>query len=375
MRGLLRLAVVLIPLCLLSVAPTASAATRLAAPGKLSVDRHDQKTTVRWKPVRRAHSYRVERCVMISGTCRRGRTVAHVRDRATARGGRRQTKRIRYVDRHPTSAKSYGYRVRAVDRKGRHGKWSRLKTVKRTKGGAPAQPGEPGWDDAGVLGPPRRHERDCHGGNVSIVAADNTRYIDCPGVAIPPNAQHVTVVGDTAPASVLKGVVDVYMGGRPGALMNSGPRSDGNDLLQIKRWPIGTGVIPDGITLRWMRFHDLSRPGSEHPDGIQIMAGRNGKILDSRFERTDLQPIFFRYAGETAGGGPIADWTIARTFIQKPPNGYYAIRIAGNGDALVPTRITLRDLTLTADIGIDRAAFNAGFTADNLRNGDVEVFR
>jgi hypothetical protein len=229
----------------------------------------------------------------------------------------------------------------------------------------------PAPDDAEALGPARANERDCNGASVSLVAVNNTRYIDCPGVKVPEKAKHLTIVGTQAPATVLKGVVDVYIGGRPGALMNSGPRSDGHDLLQIKR--ASDGTIPDGITLRWMRFHDLTREGTAHTDGIQVMAGRNGKILDSRFERVDVQPIFFRYAGASAGGGPIEDWLVARSYIQKPPTGYYAIRISGNGDALVPTRITLRDLSLTANVSVDRAAVNAGFSASGLVGGEVRV--
>ena len=163
--------------------------------------------------------------------------------------------------------------------------------------------------DAGKLGPARAKQRDCNGAARSIRAANNTRYIDCPGLSLPDNARNITIVGSELPTTQLKGVRDIYIGGRPGRLMNAGPRSDGEDLLQIKRWPISTGPIPDGITLRWIRFHDVTRPGDEHPDGIQIMAGRNGRILNCVFERVDVQPIFFRYAGEPAGGGPIEDWT------------------------------------------------------------------
>jgi hypothetical protein len=224
-----------------------------------------------------------------------------------------------------------------------------------------------------VLGPVRANERDCDGLSTSITAVNNTRYIDCPGLSVPVNAQHLTIVGTSLPTSQLKGVVDVYIGGRPDQLMNAGPRSDGNDLLQIKRWPVDTGTIPDGITLRWIRFHDVTRPGSEHPDGIQIMAGRNSRILDSRFERVDIQPIFFRDGGAAAGGGPIANWSVERTYVEKAPNGYYAIRVAGNTDANVPTNLAFRDLSLTGNISIDKAAYNAGFQSSGITGGVIVV--
>jgi hypothetical protein len=226
---------------------------------------------------------------------------------------------------------------------------------------------------AGELGPARAHERDCNGAGTQIRARNNTRYLDCPGVSLPDNAQHVTIVGSQLQTGVLKGVRDIYIGGRPGRLMDAGPRADGGDLLQIKRWPVATGPVPTGIMLRWIRFHDVTRPGSEHPDGIQVMAGRYGRILDCVFERVDVQPIFFRYAGTPAGGGPIENWTIKRTRIERPPNGYYAIRIAGNGDDYVPTGIRLRNLRLTGNVSVDRSAFRAGFDSSGLRGGRVVV--
>ena len=103
------------------------------------------------------------------------------------------------------------------------------------------------------------------------------------------------------------------------------------------------------------------------------MAGRNGKILDSVFERVDIQPIFFRYSGLLAGGGPIEDWTVARSRIEKPPHGYYAIRIAGNGDRYVPTNITLSELDLGANISVDRSAYNLGFLATDLIGGVLRI--
>ena len=73
------------------------------------------------------------------------------------------------------------------------------------------------------------------------------------------------------------------------------------------------------------------------------------------------------------GGGPIENWTVARTYVEKAPHGYYAIRIAGNGDKNVPTSLSLTDLGLTGNVSIDRAAFDAGFTSSGLSGGEVRV--
>ena len=61
---------------------------------------------------------------------------------------------------------------------------------------------------------------------------------------MPSNAERITIVGDQMPTTQLKGVRDIYLGGRPGRLMDAGPRSDGKDLLQIKRWPVAIGTDP-----------------------------------------------------------------------------------------------------------------------------------
>ena len=305
-----------------------------------------------------------------------------------------RVRRSRFTDRKVERGRVYEYRVRLRDRSGERsnpGPRIRITATDGARSTAPGptpptpreQPARPPTQSpapapspiptpAGDLGPARATERDCNGATTSITAPTTPATSTAPASHCPPPHNASRSSADKMPTSQLKGVKDIYIGGRPGALMNAGPRTDGNDLLQIKRWPVSTGTIPDGITLRWIRFHDVTRPGSEHPDGIQVMAGRNGKILDSRFERVDIQPIFFRYAGEAAGGGPIEDWPIDRTYVEKAPNGYYAIRVAGNGDNYIPTRLTFRNLNLTGNVSIDRSAYNAGFQSSSITGGTVD---
>lgn len=212
-----------------------------------------------------------------------------------------------------------------------------------------------------------------------LTAQNDTRYIDCPGLSIPSNVQRITVIGSQFPTTQLKGVKDVWIEGRPNALMNAGPRTDGGDLLQVKMWPVsgGTPVSPDDITLRWIRFHDVSRPSgsSAHPDGIQVMAGKRGRILSCRFESCDVQPIFLNHSGSlSAGGGEITDWLIEDCYIDGPPTGFYAINVGPNSTPADAERISKRcvvkNCRVAKNVRIGQAAVNNGCTAVGTMNLD-----
>lgn len=225
------------------------------------------------------------------------------------------------------------------------------------------------------LGPARSHERDCGGSAGSITAEPGWRYIDCPGVSLPAGISHVTVIGSKFPTWGIRGGQDIYLSGHSAQdPMNVGPTTNA-DMLQIKRYPYtSSGEVPTDVTLRYQHFHDLTRTDSSHTDGIQIMAVRDLQILDSVFENIDVQPIFARTNMDpSAGMGPIDGITVARTRISTGPQGYYAIRIAGNGDPSVPSNVHLEDLDLGENVSVDRAAYNAGFSASGLSGGHVVI--
>lgn len=162
---------------------------------------------------------------------------------------------------------------------------------------------------------------------------NDTRYIDCTftgDMNLAMNGkQRITIIGSQFPVTQLRGVNDIWIEGRPDAYMNAGPRTDGGDLLQIKRYPYNdSGAIASNITLRWIRFHDNSRPAgsSAHPDGIQVFSGRNIRILSIRMERVDVQGIFVNATSSSAtGGGPLENFLVADSYIEKPPTGYYTV--------------------------------------------------
>lgn len=195
----------------------------------------------------------------------------------------------------------------------------------------PAPPPPP--PPAGEVAPARATTVDCNGGSYAATSVKNdTRYIDCAFSgdmnAAMNGKQRITIIGSQFPVTQLRGVTDVWIEGRPDAYMNAGPRTDGGDLLQIKRYPATTsGTVPSDITIRWVLFHDVSRPAgsSAHPDGIQMMACQRCRILSIRMERVDVQGIFINAPDVTAGGGPITDVEVADSYVEKPPTGFYTV--------------------------------------------------
>lgn len=178
--------------------------------------------------------------------------------------------------------------------------------------------------------------------------------------------------------TIIRGWRDVWFGGAQGQLVNAGPRTDGNDLCQIKR--NGT-TIPDGVTLAYIDFHDVTRPTSDdHPDGIQLMCGRRVTVGGSRFRtmQNGVQPIFVRDAGSSAGGGPIEDtWIDACEF--SGIAHFYSIRVAGNDEEgasgrFVPVRTKLTNLNLGGKNAlVDAAAADLGLTYSGITNGEVKL--
>ena len=150
--------------------------------------------------------------------------------------------------------------------------------------------------------------------------------------------------------------------------MNLGPGVD-VDLMQIKR-SSSSVPPPSNLTFRYFRMHDLSRTGSKHTDGLQLMAGRNIRFIDGISENVDVQPFFARDSGSTAGGGPIEDILFQRITVTGT-GGYYAFRISGNDEAAsggnVPTRVKIVDCAGDKGVSIDSAAVSLGSEAINFR--------
>jgi hypothetical protein len=188
-------------------------------------------------------------------------------------------------------------------------------------------------------------------GQSGLTAQSDRMYVNCPGLSIPNNIQRITVIGGIALPTQMRGWRDVWIGGTAASPMNAGPRTDGGDLCQIKRYPVSTGTIPEDVTIAYVHFHDISRPsgGSQHPDCIQLMSGRRITFGGCLLERTGeaVQPLFLRDAGGTAGGGPIEDVLIDLCTFRDVTH-FYSIRIAGNDEVgssgrYVPTRVTIRN--------------------------------
>jgi hypothetical protein len=191
--------------------------------------------------------------------------------------------------------------------------------------------------------------------------------------------QRVTIVRPRMSCPTMcRGWRDVWFGGAPGNLINAGPRTDGNDLLQIKK---GT-ASPDHVTFAWIDFHDVTRPDStKHPDGIQLMTGKYITIggCDFRNYQMGCQPIMLRDAGSSAGGGPIEDTLITECDFSGVQH-YYSIRVAGNDEEAssgryVPTRTTLNKIDLGGKNAlVDAAARDKGLWYSDIIGGEVKIY-
>lgn len=215
-------------------------------------------------------------------------------------------------------------------------------------------------------------------GVTNPVFQTDTMYVDCPGLVIPVNAQKFTVVGGISLPTTAKGWDDFWIGGRPNARMNAGPRTDGGDLCQVKRWPATTaGKVPNNGIFAFIDYHDLSRPVLDppaHPDGIQMMAGTNLLFGGSLFRNMGeaAQPWFLKTEGPTAGGGPIEDITLTDCSFSNIAY-YYPVHIR-SGAGLFPKRITLRNVDLGGkNITISRSSYDSGLTLENVTNGIVKI--
>jgi hypothetical protein len=201
--------------------------------------------------------------------------------------------------------------------------------------------------------------------------ANDTYYLNPQGtLSFPRRVQRVTVVGLTKGPWGLSGVKDVWLQGTPTVPIEWGPKVDA-DLFQIKAWE---GVFTEDVTVRYFWMHDVTRTGSFHTDGLQLMQGQRVRFIDGRADNVSVQPYFVRDAsgnGWGAGGGPIEDILFLRVE-ERGTTGFYSWRIAGDdevGDAnrYVPTRVRIVDSCGSKNIAMDAAVKNAGGEIVNYR--------
>lgn len=225
--------------------------------------------------------------------------------------------------------------------------------------------------------PPARARVVVNAPNGTIVEPD-THYVDPQGALIWSDGIHdVTVTGATRITTVLRGAQRLHIEGTKDRPIDSGPRNDGGDLLQIKAGR--NGEIPEDITIRHWHLHDVSR-GTElkHSDGVQVMCGRRIRLIDCHATNVDVQPYFVRDAGGYgsdgggAGGGPIEDVLLLRCSAVGSPTGHNNINVAGDKEVgkagrFVPTRVRIVDCWGDKSAVMDAAARRAGGEIINWR--------
>lgn len=200
------------------------------------------------------------------------------------------------------------------------------------------------------------------------VAQSDTHYIDPVGsLSWPNNANRVTVTGAVVMPGFVRGWQDVWVEGRPDRPMVLGPGVD-TDLMQIKRYPTATGMDPADLTFRYFLMRDLTRTGSKHTDGLQLMAGKRIRFIDGESRNVNTQPWFVKDSGDTAGGGVLEDIEFRRLYVHACPGAIYAFRISGDAqDAHTPTRVKIVDCRSDMNWSIDPMCAAAGCEAINFQ--------
>jgi hypothetical protein len=159
--------------------------------------------------------------------------------------------------------------------------------------------------------------------------------------------------------------------------------SDGSDYdSQITEYS-GSRVAPRDILIDGVAFHDWWRPaGSDfHTECLQVGAGVNVTIRNSRFWNCATHDIFIRSWGGINGGiHELKGWLIENNFFAKTLDGFYAIQFVNdlgfsNADFVVRNNSFLQGIyidgpttTITVDSNIfaDQATFGC--------SGDVYRF-
>jgi hypothetical protein len=158
--------------------------------------------------------------------------------------------------------------------------------------------------------------------------------------------------------------------------------SDGTDYdPQISEDP-GSRIAPRNILIDGVSFHDWWRPPNTdyHTECLQIGAGVNVTVRNSRFWNCATHDIFIRSWGDINGGvHELRSWTIENNFFAKTLDGFYAIQFVNdlgfsNADFLLRNNSFLQGIfieeattTVTVDSNIFSEQATFGCTGDVYR--------
>jgi hypothetical protein len=157
----------------------------------------------------------------------------------------------------------------------------------------------------------------------------------------------------------------------------------------ITEYP-GSQVAPRNILIDGVYFHDwidVDSGQANHIECLQVGAGVNVTVRNSRFERCGTHDIFIRSWGSINGGiHELRNWTIENNFFGETEDGYYAIQFVNdlgfsNADLLVRNNSFLQGIsmddpstTVTVDSNIFSEQATYGCSADVYRyNIDEEL--
>jgi hypothetical protein len=166
--------------------------------------------------------------------------------------------------------------------------------------------------------------------------------------------------------------------------------SDGSDYDPQISEEAGSQVAPRNIFVDGVSFHDWWRPpGTDfHTECLQVGAGVNVTIRNSRFWNCATHDIFIRSWGGINGGiHELRNWTLENNFFGETLDGFYAIQFVNdlgfsNADFLVRNNSFLQGIyiedattTVTVDSNIFADQATYGCSGDVYRYNIYETLQ
>jgi hypothetical protein len=195
--------------------------------------------------------------------------------------------------------------------------------------------------------------------NPAIVS--NTEYVDCTfGDFEPANVSNIVFRNATIGYFGLRGPSKLwFVGGSAGRTLPAKPPTYSCD---VKGWD---GRIPTDICFDGMTFHDMKQttPG-DHVEGLHIYGCNGLALLNCNFVNNDVMQLFIRCGPMNTGSYSTISNVVVRGGNYPVPGagGFYAIRVAGDGDSLVPKNVVIdrTGMTIATSVSMDPAAVNNG---------------
>jgi hypothetical protein len=174
-----------------------------------------------------------------------------------------------------------------------------------------------------------------------VEVRDMSTHVFYAGSASNPVANDVTFRNMNADTFFITGASNVrVLGGDVGPIANAGP--------EVKSCYQCT-TPPRNILVSGVRFHDISRTGSNHVAGLHVMQGDGITVRRSQFVRTAIIDLEFNQYNDV----PVKNVLVENNFFAEPTQGgHYAVEFSAS-DRLPIVNVLLRNNSAAATMWVD----------------------